>query len=302
MTQGLPELVAAKRDAGLTVSVCIPARNEAATIGPIVDTIRRELMEAHPLVDELIVVDDGSTDATAEIAAAAGARVVPEASILPGQPPGSGKGNVLWKSLHASQGDIVCWVDGDITNFEAHFVSRLVAPLIESDAIVFAKGFYQRPLHDEPHGGGRVTELMARPVLSLLFPKVADMIQPLSGEYAGRRHALEALPFAQGWGVEIGLLIDLVERFGRDSLAQVDLGVRHHRNKALDRLGASALAILVAALRRSGSGELPHDVATSGVAGLLRFGDGHEPEQVAVEVRERPPLTSVAEYLDAHPR
>jgi glucosyl-3-phosphoglycerate synthase len=286
-----------KRRVGSRISVCLPARNEETTVGHIVGTIRRELMEAHPLVDEIIVIDDGSTDATAAAARDEGATVFAEAGILPGEPAGSGKGNVLWKSLHVSTGDLVCWVDADIRNFGSHFVTRLIAPLLESDAIVFSKAFYRRPINGAPSGGGRVTELMARPLLSHLFPKLADFVQPLAGEYAGRREVLEAVPFVEGWGVEVGLLIDLAERFGRDSMAQVDLGVRQHRNKPLHRLAPESLAILVAVLERAGLHEPSGDTAT-----LIRFDDDNEIVQAAVEVRERPPIATVEAYRAAHPR
>ncbi len=279
------------RRSGTTISVCLPARNEEATIGHIVGTIRRDLVERTRLVDEIVVIDDASSDATAAAAADEGARVVAEASILPEETPGSGKGNALWKSLYVCRGDIICWLDADIRNFGSHFVTRLVEPLLDDDTIVFAKAFYRRPLHGEPTGGGRVTELMARPVLSHLFPHLADVVQPLAGEYAGRRDALEAVPFVEGWGVELALLIDLAARFGRDAIAQVDLGVREHRNRPLEELGGPALAILVTALRRAGLEQVGPDVAE-----LVRFDDEHRGDTVEVAVRERPPMITVPAY------
>ncbi len=274
-----------------TVSVCIPARDEETTIGHIVGAVRRDLVERVGLVDEIIVVDDGSLDDTAAAARDEGATVVAESAILPSAPPGSGKGNVLWKSLHASRGDIICWVDADIRNFSSFFVAELVEPLLRSPAVQFVKAYYERPFHGEPTGGGRVTELMARPVLSHLFPELADIVQPLAGEYAGRRRALEVVPFVQGWGVEIGLLIDICARFGRDAIAQVDLGVREHRNRPLAELGAPALAILVTALRRAG---LEHDGAT--VAELVGFDESANPQRRAVTVAERPPIIEIPDY------
>jgi len=279
--------------AGLSVSVCIPARDEALTIGPIVATLRRELVEEHPVVDEIVVLDDGSTDATAAVAAAAGATVVAEASVLPDAGPGSGKGNALWKSLHASGGDLVCWLDADLTSFGPHYVTRLLDPLLGDPGVVFVKGYYERPDGSgggppAPSGGGRVTELVARPLISYLFPHLAGIVQPLGGEYAGRRAALEAVPFVQGWGVELGLLVDLARRHGVDALAQVDLGVRCHRSRPLADLGPQAMAVMVTALRRAGL-----DPARAGAharAELVRFAEGHVEERVEVEVRERPPL------------
>ena len=285
------ELLEARARSGLSISVCLPARNEEATVGHIVGTIRRELMDRVPLVSEVVVIDDASTDATAVVARDAGARVVSEPSILADCGPGRGKGNALWKSLYACTGDIVCWVDADIRNFGPHFVTRLVAPLLTSDTTVFTKAFYRRPLHGEPTGGGRVTELMARPLLSHLFPTLSDIVQPLAGEYAGRRDALETIPFVQGWGVEFGLLVDLCERFGRDAIAQADLGVREHRNRPISELGAPALAILVTALRRAGFEDLGPEISE-----LVRFDDDGKRELSKVATSERPPILSIPAY------
>ncbi|MDQ1467041.1 MAG: glucosyl-3-phosphoglycerate synthase [Actinomycetota bacterium] len=273
------------------VSVCLPARDEAATIGPIVATVRRDLIERDGFVDEIVVIDDGSCDETAKIAASEGARVVAEGSILPELPSGSGKGNALWKSLYACRGDIICWLDADIRNFDAEFVVRLVRPLVDDPCVLFTKSYYRRPLDGEPNGGGRVTELVARPLLSHWFPGLRDIIQPLSGEYAGRREVLESVPFVEGWGVELGLLVDLAQRYGPDAITQVDLGVREHRNRPLDELGPQALAILLAALRRAGVG----DVAPL-AAELVRFDDDHHRIAVPVEIRERPPMNTIPSY------
>ncbi|MGQ0805301.1 MAG: glucosyl-3-phosphoglycerate synthase [Actinomycetota bacterium] len=289
-TAGL--LARAKAREGLTVSVCIPARDEEATIAEIVTTIRGDLVDRVPLVDEVIVLDDGSLDATARVAARAGARVSSVDHVLPALPSGSGKGNALWKSLFVAEGDIVCFLDADVRNFGSHFVSRLVEPLITRPEIGMVKSYYRRPLYGEPTGGGRVTELMARPLLSHLFPGLAHFVQPLSGEYAARREVLETVPFVQGWGVEVGLLVDVANHFGSDAIAQVDLGVREHRNRPLDDLGLQALAILVTALRRAGIDRDQSDAT----AELVRFGAALEPERVAVEVRERPPMLTVPAY------
>lgn len=284
-------LLREKQEQGLTVSVCLPARDEEATVGQIVATVRRTLMEAVPLVDEVVVLDDGSIDSTAEVATWEGARVIAVDDVLVEAGPGSGKGNAMWKSLQVTTGDIVCWVDADIRNFGHHFVTGLIGPLLTDPATDFVKGYYRRPLHGEPTGGGRVTELVARPILSVLFPHLAGFIQPLGGEYAGRRSLLESVPFVEGWGVEIGLLVDIVERVGLTGTAQVDLGVREHRNRPLDDLGPQATAILATALRRAG---LSH----SDRAVLTRFTEAFEPETVDVEVRERPPIVTIDAYRE----
>jgi glucosyl-3-phosphoglycerate synthase len=297
MTQGpgldpdLDELVAAKARTGTTISVCLPARDEEATVGAIVANVRRNLVDHAPLVDEVVVMDDGSTDATAEAAAWEGARVFAVDEVLADLPRGSGKGNALWMSLYTCEGDVIVWLDADVRNFGPHFVTRLVAPLLTDPTIGFVKGFYRRPLHGEAIGGGRVTELMARPAISALFPHLSGFVQPLSGEYAGRRALLETVPFVEGWGVEIGLLVDLVANFGIEAIAQADLDVREHRNRTLDELGPQAMAILVTALRRAG---VPVDRR---LAELVRYDatDQHQ-ERVAVEIRERPPIVGVPAY------
>lgn len=293
-----------KAAAGVSVSVCLPARDEAGTVGAIVRELRQVLVEAHPVVDEVIVLDDGSTDATAAVAAAAGATVIAEASVLPGAGPGSGKGNALWKSLHASRGDLVCWLDADVTTFGVHYVTRLIEPLLTDPGVVFVKGYYERPVDRNGDGGGRVTELVARPLISYLFPHLSGIVQPLGGEYAGRRPALESVPFVEGWGVELGLLVDLAHRYGTGALAQVDLGVRRHRHRPLTELGPQAMAVLVTALRRAGldpAGAGEHGDAPGPVAELVRFAGGDRQEHVAVEVRERPPLRTLAAARPTYP-
>jgi glucosyl-3-phosphoglycerate synthase len=234
--------------AGRTVSVCIPARNEAATIGPIVRTIVTELTAAGGgigLVDEVVVVDDGSGDATAAIARSEGARVVT------GDTPGGGKGQAMRVALAEAVGDLLVFVDGDVANFGAHFVTGLLGPLLTDDGTTVVKGFYRRPLNGEPDGGGRVTELMARPVIDLLFPALAVVRQPLAGETAAPRWVFEKCTLADGYAVELALLIDVASHFGVETIAQVDLGVRVHRNRPLSELRPQATDILAAALARS---------------------------------------------------
>lgn len=288
----LTALVTAKSLQGHSVSVCLPARDEAETVGGVVAIVRRALVDRLSLVDEIVVMDDGSTDGTGDAARAEGARVFRVEELLPELPAGTGKGNAMWKSLYVCEGDLLCWVDADIRNFRADFVTRLLAPLLTDPDIGMVKGFYRRPLHDSPTGGGRVTELMARPVLSYLFPSLTRFVQPLAGEYAARRSILEAVPFVEGWGVEIGLLLDVVHMFGVQSVSQVDLGVRAHRNRPLEQLGPQALAILATTLRRAGLDACDPPLA----AELVRYDENLTPERIPVVVRERPPMTTVPAY------
>lgn len=274
------DLVAAKAATRSTVSVCIPARNEAATVGAIVAAVRANLAsDPHvPLVDEIVVVDDHSTDATATVAAAAGARVIDASSVLPDHGEGHGKGEAMWKGLHESTGDLVVFVDADIVDFDPAFVVALVGPLLTADELHFVKGHYHRPESDGV-GGGRVTELTARPLLSQYFPELADVAQPLAGEYAARRKLLEGLPFVVGYAVDVALLIDAFRAAGIGGLAQVDLGVRRHRHRTLGELGPQALAVSQVILDRAG-------VRPPGPAVLRRPGRAPLP----VMLHERPAL------------
>ena len=229
-----------------TVSVCIPCKNEAATIGDLIQMIEPDLLGT--LVDELIVLDDGSTDETAYIAAQGGARVVSIEEIHDRYGPGAGKGNALWGSLVASSGDIVVWVDGDITSFAREWIVKLVTPLLLDAELGLVKASYERPSH--LGGGGRTTELVARPLLSLFYPELTQMHQPLAGEFAGRRSMLENIPFSTGWGVEIGMIIDMAQAFGYESLGQVDLGIRLHRHHKLEVLAIQAAEVAATLLDR----------------------------------------------------
>ncbi|MEU9745810.1 MULTISPECIES: glucosyl-3-phosphoglycerate synthase [Streptomyces] len=284
-------LVAAKQ--GAQVSVVLPALNEEATVGRIVSVIRRELMAGPaPLVDELVVIDSGSTDRTAEVAAAAGARVVHRDDILPRLPAVPGKGEVLWRSLLVTSGDIVCFVDADLRDFSAEFVSGIVGPLLTEPDVQFVKAMYDRPLGDAPGQGGRVTELVARPLLNLHWPLLAGFVQPLGGEYAVRRSLLERLPFPVGYGVELGLLVDALHTVGLDALGQVDVGVRRHRHQDGQALGRMAAAIYRTAQLRLSRGHLVRPVLTQ----FERGEGGFEPRTHAVDTEERPPMREITEY------
>ncbi|MEX2293029.1 MAG: glucosyl-3-phosphoglycerate synthase [Acidimicrobiales bacterium] len=270
---------------GHRVSVCLPARDEEVTVGAIVETIVSTLVERTGLVDEVLVIDDHSLDATAKVAEAAGARVVAVDDVLPDLNSGEGKGEALWKSVAAADGDLIVWCDADITDFGPRFIVGLVGPLLARPDIGFVKGFYDRPLDGSAHGGGRVTELVARPTIAALFPHLSSIVQPLAGEYAGRRSLLERLPFVQGYGVDLGLLIDIAELEGTEVIAQVDLGTRRHRNRTLDELSPQALAVLQTALGRAGQDfDAP--------ATLVR----PDLEPIEVSIGERPPLVEVPAY------
>jgi glucosyl-3-phosphoglycerate synthase len=294
------DLAARKREAGLTVSVVIPARDEEATVGTVAGTFVDELGHAHGLVDEVVVVDAHSSDRTAEVARAAGARVVDQAEVLAHLGSAPGKGEALWKGLAATAGDLVCFVDADIVDVGPRFVVGLLGPLLVDPEVAYVKATYDRPLdlgsELRPTGGGRVTELLARPLLDAFWPELAWLAQPLSGEYAGRRDLLESLPFVRGYGVELGLLVDTVAAHGADVIAQVDLGRRVHVHQPLDALGRMAAEILhVAVDRLARQGRLvltdplaPHLLQpVRDVAGDLHL-ERHE-----VAPSERPPLREV---------
>ncbi|MEU8247471.1 glucosyl-3-phosphoglycerate synthase [Nonomuraea sp. NPDC048916] len=285
-----------------TVSVVLPARDEERTVGDIVTVIRRDLVERTPLVNEIVVVDSNSTDRTAARAAAAGARVVAQDAVLSQLPPLTGKGEALWKGLAASSGDIVVFVDADLRNFGAHFVTGLLGPLLVDTDIKFVKGAYERPFTGEDGvarrgGGGRVTELVARPLLNMFWPELAGFAQPLGGEYAGRREILEQVPFVTEYGVEFGLLVDLLELAGLDAMAQVDLGSRAHAHQSMTALGRMAGQILLTAwsrLERQGRVLAAEPPAHT----LLQFGLDGQADLVDVAVAERPPLASLVHEED----
>jgi glucosyl-3-phosphoglycerate synthase len=289
-------LLAAKRRQGATVSVVLPALDEERTVGAIVSAIRRDLVERAPLVDEIVVADSGSTDRTASAAVAAGARVISAQDVLPSFGKVPGKGEALWKSLYATDGDLVVFVDSDLIAFDPHFVVGLLGPLLTESAVGYVKALYDRPLTTTdgivPTGGGRVTELLARPLLNALWPGLAGFVQPLSGEYAGRRELLEQVPFVSGYGVELGLLVDLAELAGMDALAQVDLGTRVHTHQSDAALGRMAGQILQTALSRCPEVAVGNDSLVQ----YVRTAGGVEPVMWDVGVRDRPPMGTVPEY------
>ncbi|HXW46100.1 MAG TPA: glucosyl-3-phosphoglycerate synthase [Streptosporangiaceae bacterium] len=289
-----PELLAAKRRLGATVSVVIPARNEERTVAGVVAAIERSLVTRMQLVDELVVIDSDSTDATGAVAAEAGAKVYRASDVLPAAGSFPGKGEALWKSLHVTTGDLLVFVDADLTSWGPHFVTGLLGPLLADEQIQLVKGFYTRVWTQSDGStsteGGRVTELVARPLISLWWPELAGVVQPLAGEWAARRSLMESLHIPVGYGVELATLMDTASRHGLDAVAQVDLGSRAHRHQANHDLALMAAELLVVAERRRPAGEPP------GAAELRQFiredGRAH-PVARAVPVAERPPAASL---------
>ncbi len=271
-----PELLAAERDC--TISVCVPARDEAGTIGPILNSLMG--LREQGVVDQVVVVD-ASRDGTGEIAAGLGAEVHPQSLLMPEFGPVLGKGDAMWRALSVLHGDVVCFVDADSEHFGPHFARGLLGPLVLDPDVHFVKGFYRRPFRmgaeSSPEGGGRVTELTARPLLELFYPELARIRQPLAGEVAARRELLERLPFATGYAVEIAMLIDAWSLAGTHAIAQVDLDVRQNRHQPLSALGPMASAVLRAVAER-----LERE-------GRLSDGLGESSEPIV----ERPPMASL---------
>ncbi|MFE3161742.1 glucosyl-3-phosphoglycerate synthase [Streptomyces sp. NPDC059224] len=290
----LHRILAAKQRSGQSVSVVLPALNEEETVGDIVAIIRHDLMRQTPLVDEIVVVDSGSSDRTAAVAAAAGARVEHRDTILPRIPAVPGKGEVLWRSLLVTTGDIVCFVDADLREFSSDFVTGIVGPLLTDPDVDLVKAMYDRPLAGSAGQGGRVTELMARPLLNMHWPQLAGFVQPLGGEYAARRSLLEQLPFPVGYGVELGMLVDALHLVGLDALAQVDVGVRKHRHQDGQALGRMSAAIYRTAQLRLARGHLIRPALTQ----FERGEDGFEPRTYSVDTEERPPMAEITEYAE----
>jgi glucosyl-3-phosphoglycerate synthase len=276
--------------------------NEASTIGDILEVVRRELMLKVPLVDQLCVVDGGSDDGTRDVAIQAGAEVYMQDEILPGVYQPLGKGDALWRSLYCLRGDIIIWIDSDIHNFHPRFIYGLIGPILTRQEIQYVKGFYQRPIKAEhrllPTSGGRVTELVARPMLSLFYPELGAFIQPLSGEYGGERHLLESIPFFSGYGVEIGMLVDIFSRYGMEVIGQVDLVERHHRNQPIPALGRMSFQVMQAVfLRLQEQGKVEFLEGYHTEMTQVDYKDGeYLLEKKALGVEERPPMVEMEEY------
>jgi nucleotide-binding universal stress UspA family protein len=300
----LQRLVELKEKQGLKVSAVLPTLNEAATIGPIVRAARRELMEKVHLLDELLVMDSHSDDDTREIAQDEGARVVIHSHVLPRYGSYRGKGEALWKSLYETSGDLVVWSDTDIVDWHPRFIFGTVGPLLVEPRIGYVKAYYQRPIVEggvlKEGGGGRVTELVARPLINLFFPELSGYIQPLSGEYAGRRVHLEQIPFFTGYAVEIGHLIDLAERLGLNGFGQVDLDVRVHRNQELEGLSRMSFVILQAVMKRLEERHKARLFPELGSSIKLPRSGPHRLSLEVIELadQERPPMIRIPEYIE----
>ncbi|HLF25029.1 MAG TPA: glucosyl-3-phosphoglycerate synthase [Anaerolineae bacterium] len=301
----LSRLVSIKRERGLTISLGLPALDEEETVGKVIRTLQRGLMDKVPLLDEIMLIDSGSADRTREIARRLGVPIYVHQEILPEHGAHRGKGEALWKSLHVLKGDLIAWIDTDIVNIHPRFVYGVLGPLLQHDTIQYVKGFYRRPIRVgdklQAGGGGRVTELVTRPLFNLFFPELSGLVQPLSGEYAGRRSALERVPFFTGYGVETGLLIDLLNEFGLGAIAQVDLQERIHHNQSLSALSKMSFAILQVIFRRLEDRHklrLLEEVNRS--MKLIR----HEPGRYYLDIEEigdveRPPIITLPEYVAA---
>jgi len=296
------KLVDQKNKQGVTISLCFPTLNEEETVGKEVELMRRELMEKYPLLDEIVVIDSGSTDNTKKAATDAGAEFYLSSDILPQHRSYRGKGENLWKSLYLLKGDIICWIDADITNIHPRFVLGLLGALLEYPHLSFIKAFYKRPIRikGELHytGGGRVTELVVRPFFNLLFPELTGFAQPLSGEYAGKRELLERLPFFTGYGVESGHLIDILRIFGLNCIGQCDLDVRIHKNQSIEALRTMSYRILKILLQRAddmGRIEIFQDISDS-LQVLTGVKNDYSMEKMKVWGIERPPIITIPEY------
>ena len=301
----LNRLVKAKQLNNKTISLCLPTLNEEKTIAKEIVILRSELMTRYPLLDEIVVIDSGSTDKTRQIARSYDVPVYKADDILPNLDKYKGKGENLWKALFVTHGDIIIYIDADIKNIHHRFAYGLLGPLLLSDRIRFTKAFYDRPISMgdnklRPTGGGRVTELVTRPLFSLFMPDLTQFLQPLSGEYAGYRSIFENIPFHIGYGVETGMLIDINEKWGMDVMAQVDLDRRVHKNQDTKALGRMAFVILKTFLNRAqmlNRMDIKQEIFDEMIQYRLARGT-LQPEVHVIEQHERPPMIQIPEYLE----
>ena len=296
------QLVKIKNKKNLKISLCLPTLNESQTIEYILRTTKKELYQ-EGLLDEVIVIDSGSTDSTLDIVKSIGFKIIRHKDILKKYGTNQGKGEALWKSLHVLNGDIIAWCDSDIKNFHSKIIYGILGPLIMYDEILLVKAFYRRPLKIDgsymKSEGGRVTEILVRPILNLFYPELSRILQPLAGEYAARRETLEQIPFFTGYGVETGMLIDVYEKFGLDKIGQVDVIRRIHKNQPLSALSKMAFGILQAVLEK-----LQHYNKIIIVKELNKifsqidyFKKEYFISQIKLEEKERPPMAEIEEYM-----
>lgn len=299
----ISRLVDEKQRKNLAISLCLPTLNEEKTIAKEILILKSELMSRYPLLDEIVVVDSGSTDKTREIARSYGADVYEAKDILPNLETFKGKGENLWKALYITKGDIIVYIDADIKNIHHRFAYALIGPLVLYDNIKYCKAFYDRPIATgkskiRPTGGGRVTELVIRPLFSLFFPELTQILQPLSGEYAGYREIFEAIPFPIGYGIETSIILDIYEKWGLDVIAQVDLEKRIHRNQDTRALGKMSFAILTTFINRKrklGMVDYKGDIFNEMIQYNLVKNE-YESDIFSVEGHERPPMLDIQEY------
>ncbi|MHC4886621.1 MAG: glucosyl-3-phosphoglycerate synthase [Planctomycetota bacterium] len=300
----LVPLVEAKEKAGIKISLCIPTLNEEKTIGKEVVLFKSELMTRYPLIDEIAVIDSGSEDKTLEVAAAFGADTYLASDILPDLEPKRGKGENLWKAIHQLSGDIIVYIDADIKNIHPRFVYGLVGPLIYRPEIQYVKAFYDRPLAMSkgirPSGGGRVTEILIRPLFSLFYPELTNIVQPLSGEYAVRRGVLESIPFPIGYGVETAHIMDVYTRWGLGAFAQTDLDKRVHRNQSINSLARMSFGILQTFLGRlKAQGMVDHLPELGKTLQQFQVQDkDYQKVEYNIVEEERPPMIEIPEYRE----
>ncbi len=301
----LNRLVGEKKRKNLTISLCLPTLNEEKTIAKEIVIMRSELMTRFPLLDEIVVIDSGSSDRTRDIASTFGADVYRADQILPDLEPFKGKGENLWKALYITKGDIIIYLDADIKNIHHRFAYGLIGPLLVTDTVKYTKAFYDRPIavgksRMRPTGGGRVTELVIRPLFSLFFPELTQILQPLSGEYAGYREIFENIPFPIGYGVETSMILDIFENWGLDVMAQVDLERRIHRNQDTKSLGRMSFAILKTFFNRIEKLDLL-DIRKELFNDMIQYKvvkNELKPEMHNMAGHERPPINRIREYRE----
>lgn len=304
----ISKLVNQKEDQNLTISLCLPTLNEVKTITTILTTMKSALMDEYPLLDEIVLIDSHSTDGTVESAQQLGIDVYFDDELLASQGPGKGKGEALWKSLHALKGDIIIWIDSDIKNIHPRFAYGLLGPLLANPEIGFIKGFYQRPITFKKAlkeaGGGRVTEILTRPFFNMFYPELTGFIQPLAGEYGGRREVLDSIPFFTGYGVETAMLIDILRRYGLSKMAQSDLDKRIHHNQSIGALGKMSFGIMqaiYALLEEDGKVELKTELNKTFRTVKYKDSD-YSFLSDQIEVKKRPSMISIEEYVNRHQR